>query len=426
MNRMFTAPWLALIVVGALCAAPARANDDDSLRRQLDELKQQVDQMKAAQAQRVDADVEGYLDGNASWTDAQQGGDGMTGITLKAAVTGVNQNTVGLESGNNRSVVSGQVELMFDFTVSDNVGIFADLIANTEGHLPSEFNAGPTLAGLFDGIGVDSSVTTRPQGGVQVREAGIRYAMPAGNMTINMELGLIDPRDRFLTSAFSNDYRTQFLHNEFVDPSAVSWLTSAGGPNSLGAYFWTAFGENKNFVLRAGWFNAEGRWFDHGQLYIEFHWKGEVSGRAMNAKFMYMRDGFYKLDGEDDNCWGFEWDWMATDNLGVYAVISGNTEGSNPVEMAWHIGAVWNGVGQNRPDDQVGLAFGMLNTNTDVITTPEDSELVLEIYYKYVTENGKMQITPHIMYVADPSGGGAGWDQDDSLFILGVRIHVPF
>lgn len=426
MNRLFTAPLLAMLLVGAFCAVPARA-DDDSLRAQLDDLKQQVEEMKAKQAKRVDREVEGYLEDNASWSRAQQGSDGMKDITISAMLTTVNQNTVNLESGTNRSVVSGQILLMFDFNVSENLGIFTDLIANTEGHLTSEFAASPTLAGLFDGIGVDSSMTARPQGGVQVREAGIRYAIPAGNSTVNLELGLIDPRDRFLRSAFSDDYHTQFLHNEFVDPSAVSWLTNAYlTPNSLGAYAWMAFGAEKNIIVRAGFFNEEGRFFDHGQLYLEVHWKGEVRGRAMNAKFMYMRDSYYKLDGQNDNVWGFEWDWMATDNVGVYALISGNTEASNPVELSWSVGAVWNGVGDTRPDDQIGVAVGWLGTNSDVITTPKDSEFVIELYYKYITENGKMQITPHVMWISDPAAGGGGWANEDSLWILGVRIHVPF
>jgi len=429
MNRMFEKTWLAMLLAGAICAAPARADDDTAeLRQQLDTLKKQVEDIKTRQAQRVDKEVEAYLAGNQSWSEAQQGGDGMKGITISSRITAVNQNTLNLEDGNNRAVVSGQVELMFGFKVNENLGIFADLIANTDGHLPSEFNTIPTLAGVFDGIGVDSSVTPRPTGGVQVYEAGIRYAMPAGDLVINMELGLLDPRNRFLTTAYSDDYRTQFLHNEFLDPSGVSWITNAvATPNSLGAYFWTAFGENKNFIVRLGWFNEEGRWVDNGQLYIEIHWKGEVQGRAMNAKFMFMRDGYYKLDGEDDNVWGFEWDWMATDNVGVFAQITGNTEGSNPVEMSWSIGAIWNGIFESRPDDQVGLAFGYLSVNEDVVAnSPEDAEFVLEIYYKYITEDGKLQVTPHVMWVQDPGGGNDGWDTDDQLWILGVRIFVPF
>ena len=39
--------------------------------------------------------------------------------------------------------------------------------------------------------------------------------------------------------------------------------------------------------------------------------------------------------------------------------------------------------------------------------------------------DGKFQITPNLIYVADPGGGGLAWE-DDALFILGVRFYVPF
>ena len=188
MNRKKTAHWLAMLVVGAICVTPALANDDEaSLQKQLDDLRSQVELMKAKQAQRVDDEVESYLDGNSSWTESQ-GDDAFKGITLGALFTGVNQNTLNLESGENRAVVSGQILLNLNFQVSDNLSIFSDLFANTEGHLDEEFGT-PTLAGAFDGIGVVSSSDVRPQGGVQIYEAGIRYAIPAGNQTVNMELG---------------------------------------------------------------------------------------------------------------------------------------------------------------------------------------------------------------------------------------------
>ena len=118
---------------------------------------------------------------------------------------------------------------------------------------------------------------------------------------------------------------------------------------------------------------------------------------------------------------------MATDNVGVFARINGNTEASNPVELSWSVGGVWNGVGESRPDDQIGVAIGWLGINDEVVAnSPEDSEFVLEVYYKYITENGKMQITPHVMWVNNPAGGNDGWANEDSLWILGVRIFVPF
>ena len=53
-----------------------------------------------------------------------------------------------------------------------------------------------------------------------------------------------------------------------------------------------------------------------------------------------------------------------------------------------------------------------------------DTEMVIEAYYKYITADGKLQITPHLQYIGDPGVGATL--TETSLFVLGVRIYVPF
>ena len=97
------------------------------------------------------------------------------------------------------------------------------------------------------------------------------------------------------------------------------------------------------------------------------------------------------------------------------------------MESSWSIGAVFMGIIGSRPDDEIGVAIGMLTANKDVVlTASEDAEMVFEAYYKYVTEGGKMQITPHIQYIGDPGAGASFAVDDSSLFIIGLRIHIPF
>lgn len=428
MNRKNTARWLGLFAAGLLWALPAQANDDEaSLRKELDELKSQIDSLKENRTQRIDEEIEGYLESNGEWAKAAQGDDANSRITITAGIFALSQNSVGQESGLNRSVVNGQAEVGFNFNVAEGLSIVTTLFANTQGHMPSVNPQGATLAGSFDGIGVDSSVNVRPIGGVQVLEAFIRYAIPAGNSTINMEMGLIDPRTRFLTSAFSDDYRTQFLHNEFVDPSAISWASSAAANNVLGALFSMAFGENKNMSVTVGGFNGPGQFFDYMQIYVEFHWKGEVKGRPMNVKALWVYDNTYNNsatpNGNDaDNQWGFEWDWMVSDKIGVWAILSGNTEDTNTVELSGSIGMIYTGVG-SRAADQIGVAFGYVGANKDVITVTEDAEWVVEAFYKYMAAEGKFEITPSVQYISNPGGGN--W-VDDSLWLLSIRFYVPF
>lgn len=425
MNRKNTARWLGLFAAGLIWALPAQANDDEaSLRKELDELKSQVDSLKENRTQRLDQEIEGYLESNGEWTKSAQGEDANSRITITAGIFALSQNIVGQESGLNASVVNGQAEIGFNFNVAEGLDIVTTLFANTQGHMPSENPQGPTLAGVFDGIGVDSSVNVRPQGGVQILEAFIRYAIPAGNLTVNMEMGLIDPRTRFLGTAFSDDYRTSFLHNEFVDPSAISWTSSAAGNNVLGLLFSMAFGENKNYIVSVGGFNGPGEWFNDMQLYVQFHWKGEVSGRPMNVKLLGVIDNFYTPTGSDDDDvnWGFEWDWMASDKIGVWIVISGNTENTNNVEMGASVGMLYTGVG-SRADDQIGVGVGYLKANTDVSFVPEDAEWVVEAFYKYMAAGGKFQISPSVQFISDPGGGT--FDKS-SIWLLSIRFYVPF
>ena len=81
-----------------------------------------------------------------------------------------------------------------------------------------------------------------------------------------------------------------------------------------------------------------------------------------------------------------------------------------------------------------GLAVGIINTNDAGIRAftgnpldffPTSTEITIELYYRYMVEDGKLQITPHLIIVSDPGGGRSPW-QDDLLIILGFRIFVPF
>jgi hypothetical protein len=434
MNRHKNFSLLAMLTVGLLWTTPTFANENDAdLRAQLDELKEQVSELQASRSAGADEDIEAYLDGDGA--KESQGGNPMDGVTINASILVVNQNTVNRDQadGGNVALVSGLMELMFNFQVTEDLGIFANLYANTDGHLDdSSSGYGPaTLASFSDGVGMDSSAGVRPRGGVQVDQAGFNYRVAVGGMDLNMAVGLIDPRTRYLTTAFSDNYRTGFLHNEFVDASGISWATNANnGENILGANFVMAFGGEKQFIFQIGWFNGEGQWFDDGQFYFEFHWKSEISGRPMNLKIMFMRDGLFtddsdSADPDDDSNYGVEWDWKITDTIGVWAIFTGNNEDVNAVEGSWSIGTVLMGIIGSRPDDEIGFAVGMLTANRTVVTgATGDTEMVIEAYYKYITADGKMQITPHLMYIGDP-GVGASLTET-SLFVLGVRIYIPF
>ena len=441
MPRYCTTALMALAAWGLIWIAPVRADDTADMHAEISKLKGELEALSRQDAAELDTAIESYLAENDSWKGAQ-GEDKWQAITMGAAITAVNQNTLALDPGN-KSVVNGRVDMWFNFNVAEGLDIRVDLVGATGGTFPGAFpldqgGFGPpaTLAGAFDGIGVNSTVSTRPLGGVQVKEAFFRYAYAAGNTTLNWELGMVDPRDRFLQNAFMSDQYSGFIHNQFKDATAISWATngfssapSAPGssPTILGIYGWVSFGENDAFTVSYGWFNTPGEFFDAGQLYVQFGWKGEVRGREMNVQLLWVYDNAYNKafsNGEDgDNQWGASWDWMATDNIGLFFRITGNSENTNIAEASAAFGLVYTGIGARK--DEAGLAIGYIKANTDVITLPEDTEWTLELYYKFMLADGKFQITPNLIYVSDPGGGGLAWE-DDTLFILGVRFYVPF
>jgi hypothetical protein len=434
----YLAIWAAVAVVLALPLWAA----DEALREEVKRLREKVEALESEQTTFLQQEIEEYLTERDAWRGAE-GGD-HDRITLHASVTGVLQATVGLSPAN-RAVVNGDYDLDFDFQVSDDVRLFLDITGNgfdaggSDGSFPSQFGtvmvgtpaqtfgpiAGPTLSGLFDGIGVNGTTPTAP-GSARMYEAGVEFSCTVSDLTLHHQVGSLDPRPRFLQNAFADDAETQYLNDLFSNPAAVEWLTDATGRTSYGYYGWLDLAEGQ-WTVSWGWFNTPGQWFNHGQLYVQVGWKGEIGGREMNVRVLaWIQDFFTDATGDGSAGGGASWDWWLTETIGLWARLAINGGDANPVESDYALGALFRGLFGARPDDELGVAIGIITANdTVVVGIPETTEVIVEVYYKLMLEGGKLQVTPHFMFVSDPGGGLPPW-QDDTLFILGVRVHVPF
>lgn len=416
-------------------AVPLRAADED-LREEVKRLREKVEALEAQQSDLLGQEIDGYLATDPVYRGAQGGENDR--ITIHASITGVNQNTIGLDPSN-RSVVNGNYDLDFDFQVTDNLSLFLHMTGNgvdsagSDGSFPSQFPGGTpgvppaqaTLSGLFDGIGVNGTTPTAP-GFARMYEAGFEFSCQAGELTLHHQLGQLDPRTRFLQNAFADDADTQFLNDLFCNSPSVEWLTDATGRSSYAYYGWVSFGANQQWTVSYGWFNTPGRWFDKGQLYLQGAWKGEVSGHEMNVRVLAWVQSFFRdASGDGSSGGGVSWDWWLTAKVGVWARLAATGGDVNPVQADYSFGAIWNGPFGRRPDDQAGLAIGFISVNDNVLVAPHDTEITIEIYYKLMLEGGKLQVTPELMVVTDPGGGVPPWE-DSVLFILGVRFYVPF
>lgn len=446
MGRFVLAGFVSCL---ALCLAAPFAGAEDT-KGELERLRQENQGLKAAQ---LEQDVSAYLAETKGFEGAQ-GGDGLKGVTLHAAFVAVFQGTLGAGNGaNDVGVMDGDFDLNFDLQVSDDVSLFCYMTANNggAGSLPGNFTTtgiaipvgspfgATTNAGLTDGIDVNGTVPTNP-GAVTTNEVGVRIASHFGDTVLNQEMGEIDPRNRFLQNAFCSDGNKTFIHNSFNDPASVQWITTAAGPTSLGWYMWLQFGGNKEWTLSWGYFNLPGQWFSNGQLYIQIGWKGEVSGREMNVKILFNIDAYNGQNGNgpgagfalDDTGFvvGWAWDWWITEKIGVFFTGGFNGADTNVIDYDFTVGFVFQNMISSRPDDQFGAGFMFTHIDEDVAgTPPEDTEFGFELYYRLAMANGKVWVTPHFMFIINPGGGqiaDGGSFADDSVFILGIRVYVPF
>jgi hypothetical protein len=438
----------------ALCLAATAVGAEDD-KGELERLRRENQGLKAAQ---LEQDITAYLAETKAWQGAE-GGDGLKGVSVKAAFCAVTQGTLGQSSNgaDDMAVADGDFDLNFDLQVSDDVSLFCYMTANTGGRgtFPSQFatdgitqNPGlpfplpfglTTNAGLTDGIDVNGTVPTNP-GSVQTNEVGVRVATHLGNTVLHWEMGEIDPRRRFLQNAFVPDNNTTFIHNSFTDPASIQWITTSMNVGSLGWYMWLEFGNQKQFTLSWGWFNAAPQWWIKGQFYVQFGWKAEVGGREMNLKFLLHSDWYNGNTGpgpgagfateESNIALGWSWDWWVHEKIGLFFTGGFNVDDNNPVDYDFAVGAVFAGLIQSRPDDQFGAGFVFTHLDEDVVGTPdEETEFAFELYYRLAMANGKVWVTPHMIFLMNPGGGvvtNGGLFADDSVFILGVRIYVPF
>jgi hypothetical protein len=430
MQRKTFAPVFVALALGLLAAGAAAApgaGDRDDVRGEIRDLTRVLETQRKALLLR---EIGSYLEHAEAQAQGAASG-GVEGVTLHARVTILSLYTAGADPTDWESTTA-DVDLDFGMEITDNLELFIVIGADTEGHFPAAFRSvavptGATLSGLFDGIGVDGTVSTSPGSG-RVDEAAFRWAAPAGDYTLHVMAGKLDPRNYFLRNAFADDENTQFTNNLFDDPPAITWPTNATGRTILGLHFWSRVGEDEQYRIDVAYYDTPGQFFNDGQVFLEVSWRGDVAGREMNIRVT----GLIDLNlAETSGSGGVSIDWWATDRIGVFfrAALHDNLSTdlgeTNHIESSWEVGAVFNGLIPSRPDDQLGVAWGMIKGPVRAVlpTAPENSEMVIEVYYRLMAEDGKLQITPMAQVILDP---GAGTFNDDTLLMVGLRVHVPF
>lgn len=421
MHRHFFGFLLATLAVGLLTASSASAGDQ-ALQEQVKQLQEKVEALSANQQKLLSAEVEKYLGENAAVSAQGGASDWVKNLKIDAALTMVGQATLGQEF--NSHAIDGSFDLNFDFKVTDNLDLFAHLTANTGGSgFPSNLVTAPTAGGFLDGIDLDGTQPVTP-GSVTVYEAGLTHRIAMGDNWFYWSIGKLDPREHFGQNAMTEDAHTQFLNNNFDDSPSFQWYSTLAG-TPFGLLLWAEFGDQKQFVISAGMFNFAGSFFSQPQTYAQFAWTGDVNEHPMGIKvYICYDDGNKDTGGDATFCYGVSWDWWINDKIGVFAKLAGSTDAINPVEFDVELGVVFHNLISSRPDDTIGVGLAFLFLDDTFAPFAEDMEWTLEVYYKFVVEDGHLSITPHVMYVQDPNGG-LGW-LDDNLFVIGLRLNAQF
>jgi hypothetical protein len=436
MHRHFRNVFLALVALGLVFAGPVTAGEEDALREKVRELEQKVEALSGQQSNQLSDSIDDYLESSSAWQAAQADDDGgMSKVRITAALTANSQNEINQDS--TQAIVSGDIDLGFHMDVTENLQLHITGAAATSGqsNVSGGFAGGAdqTLSGKDDNVGTNGNQSTVGTGRTfYLYEAFIVHGIKAGSSKVYWEIGMMDPRNRFLQNAFADNENTQFMNNLFDDPSSWNWGTDGlTFPGIMGLHAWYSFGKEGMHTINLGWFNTAGSFWDKGVLGIQYTLKLKVAGRDMNARIAIQYDNALKDNAGDARlAWGISWDWWATDKIGVFVRIAGSDDGATgaapapvvSVDFDWSLGAEFHLIA-SRKDDYFGVALGS-NGNTSNVANADADELVFEIYYLLAIEEGKAQITPYIMYVGNP-GGFDGPNVDD-LIIFGVRIHVPF
>ena len=432
---------LAVVVLVLVATAPAIADDTSADVARVKALSEQLNELESRQQALLELQVEDYLMRTSAW-DGAMADDGMKGVKIGARLTGLFQGTADLNPAN-RHIVAGVIEISFDFAVTDNLDLFVLLDSNdgAAARFPANFplvggvggGFGMTFNSFSDGIGVDGLAgVTGPGTVLRVHDAGIRWRRTIGNSKLEIEAGALDPRTRFHQNAYADDHHTQFINNMFADSPAVLWLTDSTGRTSLGLHISVTFGDNDAFTINAGWFNVPGAFFTRGQFFFQLSYRTEVNEGLMNIRvFGFVQEFFIDTNtGDGDSGGGLSMDWRVNDSMGVFLRLATNGDDANPIEFSGSIGVVLFGLIGRRNKDEIGFAVGRSEVNRNhadpaIAGVPQDTESIVELYYKFVFDDGGIEVTIDFQIVLEPGGNGTGW-LDDAFYILGVRVHVPF
>lgn len=331
-------------------------------------------------------------------------------VIIGASGTGIFQQLVNsdrqgrsVDSSGKKSFVEGSTDLLFIAKPLLYTTFFLDL-ESIGGNGPDE------IVGSSSGLNDDSGSLQDSDGvdRVSVREVWLQSFLLQERLRVVG--GKIDLTNYFDSNTVANDETTQFITSAFVNNPAME--QPGNGPGML-AFFDTRSGYTFGFGMQS---------IDNSGTNITDGIYG-IAEIGYRSHLFFQQEGNYRLWGktkggtEDNNGFGVSIDQNLSTRLTAFGRYGANESEDNDasIESAWSAGLRLRSLFFSRVNDEVAIAFGML----DIVDGDEES--AAEVYYKFQV-NDRFAVTPSFQAVFDPAGKGS----NDTAAVIGIRTQVEF
>jgi len=369
------------------------------------------------------------------------------GIKISGGLTGIFQGSLNnpKEFGGDGAAVEFSADLSLDGSIGDK-GSF---------RLRFDFEHGSGLTDFPPVFTSPDENTTGPNNDVEtfiprdvVNEAWYTHSL-FGDL-IEITLGKIDLTGYFDQNKYANKETFQYIAQTFNNNNAIDW---GGSVNFFGIGAVLTAHPTKALSITLGWFQGNGNYkslFEHpflmGQLSLTTHWAGREGnyrlygwgrltphcrGKSDPTVFLdcSLIDSSDQIRIEGRNVGvGASLDQQLSDFVGFWARMGFQDPDVSQFSSAFSAGLVTSGSPIGRPNDAIGIAYGIAIPSGDYKEATGFSEIehYIEIYYKFVvTGDGSttgFHLTPDFQLVANPGGDGSV----HPVIVPGLRAQFHF
>jgi len=350
-------------------------------------------------------------------------------LKIFGEATGVIQASMGNKPQNTTNA-EGSLDLYFESKITQNGIFFVDLEAVG--------NDGPnSVLGTYSGVNADAGSNN---GTVHVLEA--LYEQSFLSEKFIFSIGKIDLTNYYDTNTVANDENIQFLSPAFVNSAVLD--IPGNGPGVTAKYCFTDWLDFSSGIQSG---DEDGNFvFDRICWISEFDFKYKINNLDGNTRTYFTLNGNRHsnenpVENDESAGFGLSTDQKLSEKITWFGRVGFRDDhiSESETEWAWSSGLQIGDPLQFRPNDVLGIAFGQVKPNREVMTNLKRMNFDLdetgnnqnekragiesnaEVYYR-IKINDKFTISPDIQIIFNPSGD----ETEDNIVITGIRGHYTY